>query len=127
MGVTAEAGVVTLTGQVPSYFDQVEAEQVAGRVVGVMGIAEELKVSLSDVNEHTDAGIAQAALNVLSWNVAVPRDQAKGIVEDGWVTLTGQVTLRGQARSWNDKEDAGHSAWATVGVSSVANEIVVTY
>ena len=192
IGVTAKEGVITLTGNVPSYFDKVEAEHITGRVVGVMGIAEELKVDLPDSNERTDGDIAQSALNVLAWNVAVPRDQAKVKVESGWVTLSGQVdwhfqkmaaenavhhlmgvtgvtnlislkpmaaveaaeiqsaienafkrtarsdaqkitvtvnngqvTLRGKARSWTEKQEAGHSAWQTAGVSSVENDVVI--
>jgi hypothetical protein len=48
---------------VPSYFEKHAAEKVAGRVVGVKAIAEELIVNLPFNNERTDTDIAETALN----------------------------------------------------------------
>jgi BON domain len=44
IGVTANNGVVTLTGDVGSYAQKSAAERAAGRVVGVKAVAEELEV-----------------------------------------------------------------------------------
>jgi len=46
IGVTANAGVVTLTGHVDDYMQKHAAETAAGRVKGVRAVAEELEVKL---------------------------------------------------------------------------------
>jgi osmotically-inducible protein OsmY len=119
IGVTAQAGVITLTGNVPSYFEKVEAEHIAGRVAGVMAIADELKVNLPAFSERTDADIAQTVLSALAWNVAVPRDQAKVVVENGWVTLTGQVDW------YYQKMAAENAVHHLMGVKGVTNTITL--
>jgi osmotically-inducible protein OsmY len=91
ISVTTKDGVVALTGSVPNYFEKMEAEHVAGRVAGVMAITEELKVRLPDYKERSDTDIAQSTLNALAWNVVVSRDHAKVKVENGRVTLDGEV------------------------------------
>jgi osmotically-inducible protein OsmY len=119
IGVTAKDGVVTLTGTVPNYFEKMEAEHIAGRVAGVMAIAEELKVQLPDFNERTDTDIAQSALNALAWNVAVPSDHAKVKVENGWVTLHGQVDW------YYQKKAAENAVHYLMGVKGVTNSLTL--
>ena len=54
IGVTANHGVVTLTGFVTSYVEKTMAERAARRVKGVKAIAEEIEVRLpSDTNART--------------------------------------------------------------------------
>ena len=119
IGVSAKDGVVTLTGNVPSYFEKVAAEHVAGRVNGVMGIAEELKVNLPNLNERTDTDIAESALNALAWNVAVPHEHTKVKVENSWVTLTGEVDWHYQ------KVEAENAVHHLMGVKGVTNLITL--
>lgn len=117
IGVIAKDGVITLTGNVPSYFEKSIAEKAAGRVAGVMAIAEELKVNLPSNSERTDADVAEAALNALAWNVAVPRDHAKVKVENGWVTLTGQMEW------YYQKMAAQNAVCGLMGVKGLTNSI----
>jgi osmotically-inducible protein OsmY len=119
IGVTAMDGVITLTGTVPNYFEKMEAEHVAGRVAGVKAIAEDLKVKLPDFNERTDTDVAQSALNFLAWNLAVPRDQVKVKVENGWITLTGEVDWYFQ------KKAAVNAVRFLMGVKGVTNLIAL--
>ncbi len=91
IGVAAKAGVVTLNGHVESYAEKLAAEQAAGRVKGVKAIAEEIEVRLPVDAERSDEQIAAAAVERLAWDVAVPEDAIKVKVQDGWVTLTGEV------------------------------------
>ena len=119
IGVTAKDGVITLNGEVPSYFEKIEAEEVAGRVAGVLAIAEELKVKLPDLNKRTDTDIAQFALNFLAWNLAVPRDHVKVKVENGWITLTGEVEWYFQ------KIAASNAVRYLMGVKDVTNSITI--
>jgi osmotically-inducible protein OsmY len=44
IGVTADDGVVTLTGQVQHYTEKLAAENAAKDVLGVRGIANDIKV-----------------------------------------------------------------------------------
>jgi len=89
--VTANNGVVTLTGYVGSYMEKWAAERAAGRVSGVKGVAEELEIRYPFREKHGDDDIAKRALQVLSWDINVPKDKVKIMVEKGWVTLSGDL------------------------------------
>ena len=91
IGVAANAGVVSLSGYVDSYAEKHAAETAARRVKGVRAVAEEIEVRLAMDSRRSDAQIAAAAIERLSWNVTVPKDSVQVKVENGWVTLTGQV------------------------------------
>lgn len=91
IGVTANDGVVTLSGHVENYAGKAAAEQAARRVKGVKAVAEEIEVRLPFESERSDDEIAAAAIGRLAWNVAIPRDSVTVRVEHGWVTLTGEV------------------------------------
>ena len=65
------------------------AEQAAGRVYGVKGLANEIKVH--NAFEIDDTDVAQKAVQALSWDVEVPANKVMVKVDGGWVTLTGTV------------------------------------
>ena len=58
IGVTAQDGVVTLTGHVENFAEKRAAETAAGRVKGVVGVAEEIEVRLPQDRIRGDAEIA---------------------------------------------------------------------
>ena len=91
IGVEAKNGIVTLSGQVDSYAQKWAAERAAQRVSGVKGIAVEIDVVLPGSSQRTDADIASAARSALEWNVLVPREAVAVMVEDGHITLSGDV------------------------------------
>lgn len=117
IGVAAENGVVTLTGHVPTYVQKVAAEHSAWRVKGVKGIAQKIEVRFPASKKHGDDEIAQRALNILAWNVVVPRDRIRVKVSDGWVTLAGTV-------DWNYQRVAAEKSVRKLGgVKGVFNGI----
>ena len=91
IGVTANHGVVTLTGFVTSYAEKTMAERAARRVKGVKAIAEEIEVRLPSDTKRADDEIAARAIDILKWQVGVLADRIKVKVEKGVVTLTGDV------------------------------------
>lgn len=119
IGVTASAGVVTLTGHVDSYAHKHAAEAAAGRVKGVRAVAEEIEVRLPFDAKRSDEDIAAAAIQRLAWNVSVPKDSVKVKVEKGWVTLTGNVDW------WYQRDASEHDVRPLHGVVGVSNQIAI--
>lgn len=119
VGVTAKGGVVTLSGFVGNYAQKMAAQHAAERVQGVQGIAEELTVRYLSDPKTSDSEIASRILDLFAWDVAIPDDKIKVIVEKGWVTLTGAV-------DWNfQKEAARKAAGRITGVIGVGNHVEV--
>lgn len=82
-------------------------------------MAEEIQVELPFERTRGDDDIAAAAIERLAWDTSVPLDAIKVKVEQGWLTLTGQVTW------FYQKEAAGQDIARLHGVSGVSNQIVV--
>jgi VCBS repeat-containing protein len=110
---------VTLTGTVPTYFEKWATEKAVKRVGGVRGVAEELKVNLLSNHQRNDTDISKSLANALDWNVLVPQGTVTNTVEDGWVTLSGEV-------QWNYQSQAAYAAVRhLLGVKNVVNQIFV--
>jgi osmotically-inducible protein OsmY len=92
IGVTVRGGVVTLTGHVASYAEKCIAGRAAGRATGVRAVAEELEIRYLSGADHGDEDIAKRALDVISWDLSVPKDRIKIKIEKGWVTLRATST-----------------------------------
>ncbi len=119
IGVAVNDGVVTLAGYVKSYPQKVAAERAVRRVAGVRALAEELKVRLASDPKTADHEIAKRIVDMIRWTVAIPEDQIKVKVEQGWVTLTGTVDWHFISREV--ARAAGHIS----GVTGVSNRIRV--
>ena len=119
IGVEVKDGIVTLDGEVSSYAEKWNAERAAQRVNGVKALAVEMKVKLSGFGKRTDADIAQSATNILSWTSSLPEDAIKVLVEDGWLTLSGDVEWQYQRQAATD------SVRNLVGVTGVSNQIAI--
>jgi osmotically-inducible protein OsmY len=119
IGVTANAGVVTLTGHVETYAEKHAAETAARRVKGVNAVAGDIEVRLAFDRQRSDDDIAAAAIDRLAWDVSVPRDAVKVTVEGGWITLTGQVDW------WYQKEAAEQDVRRLFGVVGVSNQTTI--
>lgn len=91
IGVAVKDGVVTLSGSVVNFSQKKNAERAARRVAGVKAVAEDLKIKLPGTAERSDADIAQSVLSGMRFNVDVPHERIQVTVENGWVTLDGEV------------------------------------
>jgi osmotically-inducible protein OsmY len=119
IGVSVDAGVVTLRGNAGSYMEKLIAERVALRVYGVKALANDLVVHLKGGHERTDTEIAQAALTALKWTITVPHERITVTVKAGQVTLNGTL-------EWQYQKDAAARAIRDLtGVTGVTNHIIV--
>jgi len=119
IGVIAKDGVVSLTGVVNSYAKKMAAENAAKKVIGVKALVEKIEVKLPSTWTKTNAEIANEVLAGLKSNWSVPNDKVTVKVEDGWVTLEGELP-------WNFQKDAAKSAVNYLtGVKGVTNNIKI--
>jgi osmotically-inducible protein OsmY len=89
VGVEVDDGVVTLTGTVDSYAVKMAAEEAAQRVDGVRAVANDL--SVRGPLTHNDTDIAKAAADALAANISIPSGAVDITVQNGKVTLRGEV------------------------------------
>jgi len=119
IGVTAKNGVITLTGVVDSYAKKIEAEKAAKSVSGVKAIAETIEINFGSWYKKNDTELANDVLDTFKWSWKVPGNQIKVKVENGWVTLEGEV-------NWNFQSEAAKISIENLsGVKGVENNIII--
>ncbi|WP_277593454.1 BON domain-containing protein [Pseudomonas chlororaphis] len=119
IGVTVENGVVTLTGHVNSYAQKISAERAVKGIKGVRALAEEIQVRLEKGAGTADDTIANRALNILNWSSDVLEGDIKIMVQNGWITLEGEVDWQYQ------KETAERAVRKLSGVVGVDNQLTL--
>ncbi len=117
IGVSVSEGVVTLTGFVNTYSEKLAAEKAVKRARGVRGIANDLVVR--PFSQPTDTDIVKTALHTLESDVRIPADKVIVTVNEGIVTLEGEV-------EWPHQKNAAEAALEhLLGVRGILNEITV--
>ena len=120
IAVAGDGGIVTLRGTVGRFSQRRAAERDARAVDGVYEVINHLKVNLLGVDRREDDEIRGAALQNLIWDAELPSDSIDVEVQDGWVTLKGDVSFQFQS-------DAAYDDVSKLyGVAGVTNEIEVT-
>ena len=120
IAVAADGGMVTLRGTVESFAQRRAAAQDANKIQGVYDVDDQIKVNLFGSDCREDDEIRGVALQALIWDVEVPSESVDVKVDDGWVTLKGNV-------SYQFESDAAYDDVASLyGVYGVTNEIKVT-
>lgn len=119
IGVAVKNGIVTLSGTVDTYGKKVAAENAAKKLAGVKAVAEDIEVKLSNTGKRNDSEIAEAVVNALKWHSAVQEEKIKVKVENGWVTLEGEV-------EWEFQKNAARIMIENlIGVVGISNMIKI--
>ena len=117
--VTAKDGVVTLNGTVDSYAKKVGVEASAITVSGVIKVVDNVVVKTDIPETFGDNEIAMEALNSLEKSWVIPKGRVKVKVEDGWITLSGEL-------AWNYERVAARTLLIHhLGVRGVTNDIKI--
>jgi osmotically-inducible protein OsmY len=119
IGVAVDDGIVTLSGHVKSYAEKFAVEKAVKRVKGVRGIAEEIEIRFPGDKQTADDQIVKRALDIIAWDSTIPKDRVQVKVQDGFVTLTGEVDW------FYQRDDAEAAVRKLTGIKGLSNEIRV--
>jgi osmotically-inducible protein OsmY len=108
---------VTLTGEVNWDFQRQAAKRAVQYLRGVYTV--ESRITLTARPSSADA--EERIKNALTRNAQIDANTIDAKVSGNKVTLTGTV------RSWAEKQQADHAAWASPHVTDVENHIIVRY
>jgi osmotically-inducible protein OsmY len=117
--VKADAGRVTLSGSVPSYYQAMRAADDTLLVGGATGVDNQLLVGLVG-DAITDTEIAAASADALDADKFVPKGAVTADVLNGYVTLTGQV------RHHFQRQAAEHAISRVDGVLGIDDSIALS-
>lgn len=113
--LTVKDGWITLEGNVDWYFQKNAAEFAVKYLSGVKGVTNGIKlkpqVSTSEVKDKIEEALKRNA-EVDARRISVQ-------------AADGKVTLRGNVRTWFEKDEAATAAWGAPGVTEVSNQISV--
>ncbi|MBN3752230.1 BON domain-containing protein [Paraburkholderia sp. Tr-20389] len=120
IGVAVADGIVTLSGHVSDYAQKVAAEKSVLRIAGVVAVVAHMDVTLRETDQRTDEDIALSVRAVLDWISGLEEDSIRIKVEQGWVTLSGNV--KDGYRSHIAEKHIGHMR----GVTGITNNIRIS-
>jgi osmotically-inducible protein OsmY len=115
--VTVSKGWVTLKGTVEWQYQRDESERVVRRLTGVKGVTNLVSISArptpTEIKKKIEDALTRTAMS-----------DAQNITVE---VVGSKVILRGNVRSWAEREEAARQAWAAPGVGSVDNRITISY
>ncbi len=116
INLTVQTGFITLSGEIPWYYQKNAAETAVRRIMGVTGVANNIsiepKVQLGDVKTKIE--------NALKRHAEV---EAKAIQVS---VLNDTVTLNGKVDNWDERQAVENAAWSAPGVRSVVDHVTIT-
>jgi osmotically-inducible protein OsmY len=111
-------GWVTLTGTAAWQYQREEARYLAGNVLGVLGVDDQIDLTHAEAR----AGDVQEAIRkAFKRNAKIDADDVSVNTHNGTVVLTGSVS------SWTEHDEALAAAWAGPGVTGVDDYLEVDY
>lgn len=109
-------GHVTLLGSVQWHYQREFAERLMQGVAGVVSVRNSIRIEPRASAEHDIKGRIEAAFRRLA------QLDASHITVN---TAGSEVTLRGEVRSWAERDQAQTTAWSAPGITSVRNELTI--
>ncbi len=116
--VTVSDGKITLTGNVPWYYQKQGAEKKVRYLAGVTVVDNQIVVKPA-LTIPTESEVKEKIRRELLRHVLL--DAQKISVE----IVGTSVTLKGTVQSWAEARDAAHIAWSIPGISHVDNQIII--
>ena len=102
INVSAEDWKITLHGVVRTYAQKCRAEKIAREIRGVVDVKNELDVRLAIGSYRTDDGLERLAASIIQNHSALSDPLTLVTAHDGWLTLSGVVTIEAQKRAAED-------------------------
>ncbi|OJV09608.1 MAG: ornithine aminotransferase [Bosea sp. 67-29] len=110
-----QKGWVTLSGEVPWYFQRSAAETAVRKLTGVIGITNAITVKpavqAGDIKHRIEDALKRSA--------ELEANQIRVVVSGG------RVTLEGKVKAWHERVLAERAAWAAPGVNMVEDHLAV--
>ncbi|MFL5811107.1 MAG: BON domain-containing protein [Flavisolibacter sp.] len=119
VGVAVKNGIVMLSGEVDSYSEKLLSVELAKTVSDVKAIVERIEIVQLPGNNKTDFEMADRIVKLLRANPVLQPANIKVIVEDGFITLLGDV------KTPREKQLAGGLVQNLVNPLKVFNDLVV--
>jgi osmotically-inducible protein OsmY len=119
IAASVKHGAVTLHGLVLTVDEKICAELAVKGIEGVRAIANDIQVKSPEEMLEADESIAERVARVLTWYSSLRNMDVKAEVDDGHVTLTGEVDFLYQ------KEIVAERVAELKGVSAVANRVTI--
>lgn len=117
--IDVQNGIVTLTGLTDSFADQIASEEIAKAIPKVVGVVQNIQLSMKKNAFDADQEIAHKCKTALELNRNIPRDRLTVVVKDGCVFLQGEVDTIEQ------KKEAEATIYRIPGIDVLKSEIVV--
>jgi osmotically-inducible protein OsmY len=114
---TVSKGWVTLNGEVEWQYQKSDAERAVRRLMGVKGVTNLIQVKPKISPSNIKGKIEEALTRSVKADVQNIQVEVKGSA----------VVLKGNVRSYLEKEEAERAAWMAPGVAPVDNRLVISY